>query len=365
MRYQRVDTGGEKMKKINYRELGIFFALIILWIVLFATNKVFRAPHIYTSILREASFSGICGIGMTFCIASKHFDQSVASMNALLACSFTLILPGMAASLGVFGILLAMIIIVVLSIIFGILNGVFVAKLKIPAFIATLGTLYVFRSFAIIVSEGQPTIINQIVSPEQNKIFRYIGMGNVRIPFTQIETPIPFAFVVMVICGIIGTVILRKTSLGRHILAIGNSVEASRISGINIDRTKILVFALVGLFVGVGTILNTSFLGSSNPGMNMEFEFVVITATVLGGTALAGGKGSIFTTIVAAIFVVTVSAGMNAFRMDSFTQRIVMGVILLFAFSINEIRAMIERERVKAKARKEAAQQVIEPLSQE
>ena len=334
------------LRKINLREMGILYALILLWAILFATNKTFRGPDIYISILREASFSGICGIGMTLCIASCHFDQSIASMMALLACIFTLLLSVLAPAVGAVGIALSVIAVVLLSGVLGMFNGALVAKLRIPAFIATLGTMYVYRALAFIVSGGSPMIINQIVSKEQYGFFRMLGMGTL--------AGLPVAFWVMVVCAIGGTLILRKTALGRHTLAIGNSVEASRISGINVDRTKVMIFMLVGLFVGLATVLNASFLGSSNPGMSTGFEFVVISTVVLGGTSLAGGKGSIFTTIVAAIFLVTVTAGMNAFGMDSFAQRVVQGGILLFAFSINGIRAMIEARNIKRVAAREA-----------
>lgn len=335
------------LKKINTRELGILYALALLWLALFATNKTFRSADIYISILREASFSGICGIGMTLCIASKHFDQSIASMMALLACVFTLLLAWLAPTLGWLGIALSILAVLVLSPALGAFNGILIAKLRIPAFIATLGTMYVYRSLAFIVSGGKPITINQIVSKDQYELFRTLGMGSL--------LGLPVSFWIMVICAIVGTVVLRKTRLGRHTLAIGNSITASRISGINIDLTKILVFTLVGVFVGIGTILNTSFLGSSNPGMCMGFEFVVISTVVLGGTSLAGGKGSIFTTIIAAIFLVTVTTGMNAFKIDSFAQRVVQGVILLCAFSINGVRQMIETYRVKRNARLEAS----------
>jgi ribose/xylose/arabinose/galactoside ABC-type transport system permease subunit len=336
------------LKKFNLREWGILFALLLLWLILILTNKNFRSLGIYMSILREASFSGICGVGMTLCIASKHFDQSIASMMAFLACVFTWILPGFAGGMGMFGIVLAIVVVIALSVVLGFVNGVLVAKLRIPAFIATLGTLYVYRSFAYIVSNDQPIILNQIVSKDQYQLFRFLGMGSM--------AGLPFPFWVMIICAVIGTVILRKTELGRHTLAIGNSISASKISGVNVDRTKILIFTLVGLFVGVATILNTTFLGSSNPGMVNGFEFVVISTVVLGGTSLAGGKGSIFTTIIAAIFLVTITAGMNAFGMDSFAQRVVQGVILLFAFSINGIRSLIEARRVRSAAQRSARQ---------
>jgi ribose/xylose/arabinose/galactoside ABC-type transport system permease subunit len=208
--------------------------------------------------------------------------------------------------------------------------------------------MYVYRACAYIVSGGNPVIINQVVTREQYQFFRMLGMGSF------VGLPVSFWF--MIVCAVIGTVILRKTALGRHTLAIGNSVSASQISGINVDLTKICVFTLVGAFVGVATVLNSAFLGSSNPGMSAGFEFIVISTVVLGGTALSGGKGSIFNTIVAAIFLVTVTAGMNAFRIDSFAQRVVQGLILLFAFSINGIRALIEARQVKMAAQRKARQ---------
>ncbi|MDR1131987.1 MAG: hypothetical protein LBL15_06175, partial [Oscillospiraceae bacterium] len=126
-----------------------------------------------------------------------------------------------------------------------------------------------------------------------------------------------------------------------------------RISGINIDWTKVLIFTLLGAFVGIGSLLNTTFLASSNPGMVTGFEFTVITTVVLGGTALAGGKGSIFNSIVAAVFLVSITVGLNALQVNPYYQKLVQGVILLFAFSINEIRNSLETRRVKLRARRE------------
>ena len=345
--------------KINYRELGILYALLLAWAVLAIANDQFRRLDTYVSIMRQASFAGICGVGMTLCIASRHFDQSVGAMLAFLGCAFTAILAKFAEPVATdqatgaqtggitwYGVLAAILIVIAMGILSGLFNGVLVAKLRIPAFIATLGTLYVYRGSAYVVSGNQPMIINQIVTKEQYEFFHFLGTGSI--------AGLPFSFWVMAACAAAGTVVLRRTGLGRHTLAIGNSVEASRISGIGIDKTKVLIFTLLGGFVGVASLLNTTYLASSNPGMVTGFEFVVITTVVLGGTALAGGKGSILTTIVSAHFLVTLTVGMNALGVSSYYQRIYQGVILLFAFSINEIRTVAENQRVKAAARREA-----------
>ena len=335
------------IEKVNFREIGIVYALLILWAALIATNESFRRFGSFNSILREASFSGICGIGMTYCIASRHFDQSIGSMTAFISCCLTIMLSSFTKSMGFAGIIPAILLAVALGAACGLFNGLLVAKLRIPAFIATLGTLYAYRAFAYIVSKGEPVTLNLSMDKYLSALFRYLGYGDIM--------GIPIPFWIMVVCGVSGTIMLRKTALCRHILAIGNSVQASHISGINIDKTKILIFILVGFFTGIGAVLNTAFLGSSNPGMNTGFEFTVISVVVLGGTALAGGKGSIFNTITAAIFLCTVTTGMNAFGIDSFAQRAVQGVILLFAFSINSIRYMAEAYGIRKKAAQAAA----------
>jgi len=357
---------GKLAKRVNFRELGILFALLILWLFLAITTRQFRQFSTYASILRQSSFAGICGVGMTLCIASKHFDQSIGAMMAFLGCSFTAILQAFSdvppqETLGVYvkpdgvnylgitwyGALAAFLLVELMAIACGLFNGLLVAKLRIPAFIATLGTLYIYRGGAYVVSGSKPVIINQIVTPEQYRFFDYLGTGTF--------LGLPFSFWVMVLCAVCGTVLLRRMKLGRDTLAIGNSIGASRISGINIDWTKVLIFTILGGFVGIGSLLNTTFLASSNPGMVTGFEFTVITTVVLGGTALSGGKGSIFNSVTAAVFLVSVTVGMNALQISPYYQKIIQGLILLFAFSLNEIRSRIENLRVRSRARRESA----------
>lgn len=326
-------------RRINWQELGILYALILLWIVLIATNENFRGFSFFNTIFRESSFIGICGIGMTFCIASKHFDLSVASMMAFLSCTLTLLITKLTPALGAAGVMLAILAVICLGALLGVFNGLLVAKVKIPAFIATLGTLFAYRALAYIVSDGKPTII---------KYAGFTNLGN----GDFMGLPIPF--LIMIVCGIAGAVLMRKTKLGRDTLAVGNSERASTISGIHIDAVKILIFMLVGLFTSFATVLITAYLWSSNPGMKDGFEFTVISAVVLGGTALAGGKGSIFNTIVAAIFLYSVKAGMDAYKMDTYAQRIVEGAILLFGFSINSIRALAADWSNRRKAQKQS-----------
>lgn len=319
---------------LDLKSRGIIYALLLLWLVLIVMGKF---GDYYFSILREGSLVAICGVGMTFSIITGRFDLSVASMLAFQGCILTkLVVEGQMNTW------VSILIVLVIGVICGVFNGLLIAKLKIPAFIATLGMQYCYRALAYIISSG-PLVVSKKKFPDLFELGNGDFLG------------LPYIFWIMLVCVIVGTFILRKTKLGRHTLALGNSENASAISGINMDRTIILVYLLVGLFTAITAIATVCFLTSSNPGMKDGFEFNVITAVVLGGTALIGGKGSILNTAAAALFVTSVTVGMNIFGINSYVQFIVQGVMLLLAFSINTIHGMIDGLLVKRRAAKELA----------
>jgi ribose/xylose/arabinose/galactoside ABC-type transport system permease subunit len=316
---------------IEFGDYGILYALIIFWIILAITNEDFRGISFYQNILTRASLNAICGIGMTFAIISGDFDLSIASQVSLNAVIFTLVLPFI-------GIIPAMLLILTLGILMGTFNGLLIAKLRIPAFIATLAMQMGYRALAQLVN-SKPVVV-------ENDFFTKIATY-------KIFNLIPTAFLVLIVLAVIGNVILRKTQAGRNVLAVGNSKQAAVISGINVKKTKIFIFMLVGFFTACASIMIVSNLGSSNYGMQMGLEFTVISAVVLGGTALSGGKGSIFNTIVAAVFLVTIRSAMDSFGVDSYWQKIVEGIILVIAFSITQIRTIINNFIIRQKTKKQ------------
>jgi ribose transport system permease protein len=163
---------------------------------------------------------------------------------------------------------------------------------------------------------------------------------------------VPTPFVFLVVLAAIGTYLLRRKPFGRHVLAIGNSRRASEISGIRIARVRLQIFMLVGAFTGVAALLISSRMWSANSGMKVGYEFDVIAAVVLGGTSLSGGRGSVANTLVAAVFFASLNTAMNMFHVDSYMQRVVIGVVLLFAFSLTGIRGYLaERLRLRREAR--------------
>lgn len=318
--------GASALAIFNARERGILFALLIFWGICAAANPMFREISTYLSILRESSFVGVAAIGMTFCIITGDFDLSVGSMLSLLGIAIVAIV----GKTGLVGGILA---VAVMGAACGMLNGLLVSRLRIPAFIATLAMYFIYRAVAYIVTKGEPVQF-------QEAWFTEIGNGSVA------GIPTPFLF--FIVLAAVGTYLLRRTPFGRNVLAVGNSVRASEISGIRIARLRMLVFTMVGAFTGIAALLISSRMWSANSGMKTGYEFDVIAAVVLGGTSLAGGKGSVGNTVFASIFFASLNTAMNMFHVDSYMQRVVIGLVLLIAFSLTGIRTFVaERLRLR------------------
>jgi len=340
---------------------GIIIALAVFWLALLLTNPAFSNFSVYSAIIKQGSMFAVCGIGMTFAIASGVFDLSVASQIAFSSVVFTNIMTRIAPDNPGLGILLSCIFIIAMGLCMGLINGSLVALLRIPAFITTLAMQMIYRGMAQLVNEW-PVAIATL--PRPYHAFTTGASAAVRLEiagyewffgrgfgFTRIFD-LPLFFYIMVALAIIGTVIMRKTALGRSVLAIGNSREAARIAGINIPRTQITTFVLVGFFTAITALMVTSHQGMSNYGVPTGTEFTVISAVVLGGTALKGGKGSILNTVVASMFIATIATALTTFGIDNNAHGIFNGAILVFAFSINTIRSFADDALVKYKARR-------------
>jgi len=314
-----------KVELTSKQKAGNFigsFGLIIILLVIFGLFS-FLIPGVYFTwanlrdMIRFSSFVGIGAIGMTFCIMTGNFDISVGSMLALAGVLGASLAPRIS---GVGGVIVT--IIVALSL--GFINGVFVTKLKIPAFITTLGMLFIFRAIAYIYTNNTPQYI-------QDRF--WISIGNK----TFLGLPLPIY--IMAVCYGIAYLLLKKSPVGRYIIAVGTNSRAATLSGINVDNIKILVFTLIGLFVGIAAVINASMLGAANPGMMGDgWEFQVITAVVLGGTALSGGSGSLGGTLLAALIIIFLKTGMSNAQVNSYWQQVATGLVLIFAVSINKLK---------------------------
>ncbi|MBM3699891.1 MAG: ABC transporter permease [Actinobacteria bacterium] len=313
-----------RFRKVK-QNLGVFWGnfglpliFIIIVVVFSLSNPSFATRYNILSNFGFAAYVGIAAIGMTFVIMTGNFDISIGSMLALVAVLGSSFMPKTGGVIGVLATL-------AIACSLGFINGIFVTKLRIPAFITTLGMLFVFRALAFIYTNNVPVYIS-------DRFWLYIGNG-------KLFGVIPFPVLLMGICYLAAYLVLRKSPVGRYIIAVGTNARAAALSGINVDNIKILVFTLLGLFVGISSIVNSANQGAANPGlMGQNFEFQVITAVVLGGTALSGGNGSLGGSLIAALIVTFLGNGMGLMQVNSYWQLVATGLVMIFAVSLNKLK---------------------------
>jgi ribose transport system permease protein len=202
----------------------------------------------------------------------------------------------------------------------GLLSGVMVTAFGMPPFIVTLATMSIARGLAQILSRGQS--IYQV--PED---FSWLATGN--------SLGVPNEVVVMVVLYLIAHFVMTRTTFGRWVYAVGGNREAARLSGVPVFAVLLLVYVLSGALAGVGGVMEASRLGSGSPLYGNMYELYVITAVVVGGTSLAGGEGKIFGTLIGALTIAVIRNGMNLMNIESYTQGVVMGVLILAAVLID------------------------------
>lgn len=303
----------------------VVLILVVFWGIMLIFNRNFGSIDNIGSILREASATGIAALGMTFIIAMGDFDLSIGSMLAMLG----MILASTIDKLGLAG---AITLTIVCGIICGLFNGAVISYFCVPAFIATLGTYYSFRAIAYIYNNANTFIIT---NPS------LLSIGSLRI------AGIPIQFIILAIMGFLMSIVLNRTVFGRNVMALGNSVEAARISGIDTKLTKMLAFGLIGFCTAISTVLITARQACAGPDVAMNFHFDAITVVVLGGTKMTGGEGNIFNTVIASILYASISNCLVLYHVGAQWQRICMGLVLLLAFSFDFIQQMSGKVKKK------------------
>ncbi|MEO5873443.1 MAG: ABC transporter permease [Streptosporangiaceae bacterium] len=295
----------------------------ILLILLACTPFIapgFLAVDNAQSVLRESAYVGIVALGMTFAIASGAFDLSVGGQLAL-----TSVVSLMAFGAGGTGAAIAAA--VATGIACGLVNAALITGLRVPPFVATLGTLFVFRGVAYLLTQDGPKILpyDQIGSP-------FARMGSLNV----VGLPLPFVIMVAVFGA--GWVLLRRTATGRRTLAYGSSPSAARFCGISDTRTRVFVFGLVGLTVGIAALTYITRVWTADGSAQDGFELKVIAAVVLGGTSLKGGKATLIGTFSAVFLVSVLNEVLVSRGVESAYQRIVLGCVLIVALTIDGLR---------------------------
>ncbi|MDC7287274.1 ABC transporter permease [Blautia schinkii] len=302
-------TKNKDMGKI-IREFGLVFVVLFIIILMSFLSPVFMTKNNIMNIIRQISINGILAVGMTFIILTGGIDLSVGSLVAI-----TSVISGSLLEGGMNWILAA-IIGVGVSVIFGILNGYLIAYVGFQPFIATLATMTIGRGFAKVYSDGKPFAIK-----EPN--FIAIGQGYI--------LGIPVPIILLVIVCIVGLVILNMTTFGRYVFAIGGNKNAAKLSGVRTRRVELFVYVISGICSGIVGLVLSARISSGQPTAGQGFELDAIAATAIGGTSMNGGMGSLRGTILGFLIIGLLSNSMNLMNINSFWQDIVKGLIIIIA----------------------------------
>ncbi|MCH4826047.1 MAG: ribose ABC transporter permease [Planococcus sp. (in: firmicutes)] len=294
------------------QKIAPFIGLFLIMSIITILNPDFISVSNLMNVLRQVSINALIAFGMTFVILTGGIDLSVGSTLALTGA----VTAGLMAS-GVDPIF-AMLLGLLLGAVLGAINGIIIAKGKVAPFIATLATMTIYRGLTLVYTDGRP-----ISGLGDSLTFQMLGKGY----FLGIPIPV----VTMIISFAILYFILKKTTFGRRVYAVGGNEEASILSGINADRIKIYVYSLLGLLAAVASLILTSRLNSAQPTAGEMFELDAIAAVVLGGTSLTGGRGWIVGTLIGALIIGVLNNGLNLIGVTSFFQQVVKGAVILLA----------------------------------
>jgi ribose transport system permease protein len=303
-----------------------FAALIVIVIVFSLLSPNFLQFDNVVGILIATTVNGILALGVTFVIISGSIDLSVGTVMTLSA-----VMTAVFITLWQLPVPVGIVAGIVTGGLAGLVNGVLVAKLKIPSFIATLGMLNVAKGLALVISGLKPIYFND--TPEFNRAAMGSVVGGI-VPGLEI----PNLVMVLFACALVASLILSKTILGRFTFALGSNEEAARLSGVNVDAWKMAVFTVCGLFSGIAGVLIGARLNSAQPSLGQGYELDAIAAAVIGGTSLSGGEGSILGTVIGAFIISTLTNGLRILSVPQEWQTVVTGGIVIVAVYLDIVR---------------------------
>lgn len=293
-------------------KLGPLLGLLLIAVVISILNPGFLTAGNLLNVLRQVSINALIAFGMTFVILTGGIDLSVGSTLALSsAVSAMMMANGLDP-------LLAVLVGLVIGALLGAVNGLVIAKGKVAPFIATLATMTIFRGITLVFLDGRP-----VSGLSDGGFFDLMGKGYL--------LGIPIPAVLMMITFVILFIILKQTTVGRRVYAVGGNEEAAILSGIKADRIKVLVYSLTGMLSAFAGMILTSRLSSAQPTAGSAYELDAIAAVVLGGTSLSGGKGKIVGTLIGALIIGVLNNGLNLIGVSSFFQQVVKGSVILLA----------------------------------
>ncbi|MEH7248129.1 ABC transporter permease [Neobacillus niacini] len=312
--------------KLFSREASLIFAIIIMIVIFSAIEPIYLSSGNLLDILDQTVINGLLAIGITYAIITGGIDLSIGSIFAVvIVITGDLLVRGMNP-------VLAITVGMTLGFVLGVVNGLLISKMKLQPFIATLGTMSVYRGIAYIYTGGWPVL-------EIPDNFRSMLAGDV-------VKDVPVSVLILIAFTLVSHLILKYTKLGTYIFAIGGNEEATKLSGVNVDRTKILTYALCGVGAALAGMILLARLGSGEPATGQGYELNAIAAAAIGGASLAGGKGNMIATLLGAILLSALKVGLVVVGVDSFWQYIATGAIIVVAAYSEVIQNKFKKLRV-------------------
>ncbi|MET3477912.1 ABC transporter permease [Variovorax atrisoli] len=314
------------LRPATRQKLLAFASLVVLMVFFsFASPQFLQADNL-VGILQSTAVNGVLAIACTFVIITSGIDLSVGTLMTFCAVMTGVVLTymGMPLWLGIG----AAIFFGALS---GFVSGLLIAKLKIPPFIATLGMMMLLKGLSLVISGTKPIYFND--TPGFTAISQDSLIGDI-VP----ALPIPNAVLILFLVAVAASIVLNRTLLGRYTFALGSNEEAVRLSGVNTDFWKIVVYTVSGGICGIAGLLIASRLNSAQPALGQGYELDAIAAVVIGGTSLSGGTGTIVGTIIGAFIMSVLTNGLRILSVAQEWQTVVTGVIIILAVYADILR---------------------------
>ncbi len=298
-------------------ETWVVGCTVALWIILAIASPYFLTPGNVFNIMRQVSIDAIIAYGELFTIITGGIDLSVGSVAGLTGVSFALLLAGGS------NVLTALTLVLLLGLVIGVVNGLAIDRLGIPAFIVTLAGLQSFRGLTMLISGGM-TVAG--LPDSLGLVANTAVLG------------VPTMFVIMLALGIVSQYLLGATRLGRYMYALGSNIEAARRVGINVTRVTLVAYGLSALFATISGMLLVARLSMGNPNAGFGSELQAIAAAVVGGASLFGGRGTVIGCFIGAILFTTIANGANLLGVNSFWQMVIEGLLIASVVYLDNVQ---------------------------
>ena len=320
MSIKETRRGGAQQKLWAFASLIVLVAGFSL-----ASPNFFQVTNIM-AILQATSVNGVLAVGVTLIIITGGIDLSIGTLM-----TFCAVMTGVVLTWAGMPLLLGVLTSIATGALCGLISGTFVAKMKIPPFIATLGMMLMLKGLSLIVTGTKPIYFND--TPGFSEIAQGSLIGRIVPAF-----PVPNGVLILFIVSAAVAWILGRTVLGRYTFALGSNEEAVRLSGVNTDAWKMAIYALAGGICGIAGLLIASRLNSAQPALGLGYELEAIAAVVIGGTSLAGGRGTILGTLIGALIMSVLTNGLRVMSVAPEWQTVVTGAIIVAAVYADQLR---------------------------